>query len=259
MYPSFCKQAAMVVAMSTWGKKDLINHLDLPESKIAIIPWAPWRDAPVPSNADIDQTRRKFNLPSKFLFFPAQTWRHKNHLGALEALRIARDRAGLRISLICSGQTNDFFPTIRKRIRELDLVNQVSFVGFINELELQCLYRLARALIFPTKFEGWGLPVSEAFLAGTPVICSDVTCLPDQAGDAALLFPPDDYVQMAQLIVAAWNDDSLCETLRAKGHARAAKFSWDRTARLFRAHYRRILSRALTAEDKSLLTAPSQL
>ncbi len=256
LYRAFCQQAQMVVAMSQWGKQDLINHLRLPAEKIQVVPWGAWTDAPAPSPADLQRTQNKFQLPESFIFLPGQTWVHKNHIAVVQALKLLKETRGLKIPFVCSGQMNESFPKLQDSIQKLGMSDQVKFVGFVTELELESLYRLARALVFPTKFEGWGLPIMEAFHAGLPVICSDVTCLPAQAGDAALLCGPDDISKLSEHIFRVWTDATLRQDLIARGHDRVSQFSWDRTARIFRAHYRRLAQRHLSAEDQSLLTAP---
>jgi glycosyltransferase involved in cell wall biosynthesis len=130
------------------------------------------------------------------------------------------------------------------------------FVGYVSPLDLRCLYRLARFLVFPSLFEGGGMPVFEAFAAGVPVACSNVTCLPRQAGDAALLFEPRDRAAMADALVRTWGDGALRSDLVRRGRDRVARFTWDRTARIYRAHYRQIAGRTLGEEDRALLDAP---
>lgn len=258
-YRTLCEQASMVVALSSWVKRDLIDHYHLPEVKVHVIPCAPVLDAyPAATNADLEATRRKFSLPAQFVFYPAHTWPHKNHIALLEALAMLRDRHQIKAPLVCSGRiTEDHFHRIEARTREMGLSSQVQFLGYVSTQELQVLYRLCRCLVFPSKFEGFGMPVLEAFRAGVPVACSDVTCLPSLAGNAALVFDPDNPDQITEALLRLWTDEALCQTLIERGHARASAFSWQRTARTFRAHYRRLTGRNLTDEDRSLLGAPS--
>lgn len=112
-------------------------------------------------------------------------------------------------------------------------------------------------MVFPTLFEGWGMPISEAFLAGAPVACSSVTSLPEQAGDAALAFDPLRPEEIADAIIRLWTDEALRSTLVGRGRARVARFGWERTARIFRAHYRRVANRPLTSEDRELIASSS--
>jgi glycosyltransferase involved in cell wall biosynthesis len=253
-YRAFCRQASMVAVASRWGKQDLIRQYGLPEQKVQVVPMGAVLSAyPVPSDEDLAAVRSKYTLPSVFALYPAQTWAHKNHLGLLDALSVLRDRYGLVVPLVASGRLNAFFPSIERRARELRLSEQVSFLGFVSPLELQCLYRLARCVVFPTKFEGLGMPLAEAFSAGTPVASSNVTCLPEAAGDAALFFNPDRAEEMAAAILRLWTDAELRKTLIERGRTRVQRVSWERTARIFRAHYRRVVGHACSEEDRALL------
>src|SRR5439155_17169626 len=111
-------------------------------------------------------------------------------------------------------------------------------------------------LVFPSTFEGWGLPICEAFSAGLPVASSDATSLPNLVGDAGLLFDPADTEQLADRIWALWSDPELRAELTERGHKRSESFSFDRTARLFRARYRQLADRPSTDEDRILLASP---
>jgi len=240
--------------MSHWAREDFIRQYDLPPEKVKVIPGGSVLHAyPVPEECDLVATRQRFNLPERFIFYPARLWPHKNHLGLLEALALLRDRDRLVVPLVSSGGFEASYSTIRKRVRQWRLDDQVRFLGFVRPLELQCLYQLCRGLVFPSKFEGWGLPVTEAFAAGVPVACSNVTSLPELAGDAALLFDPYRPDQIADAIRRLWTDEELRQTLIERGHQRARQFTWDRAVRLFRAHYRRLMDRPLTDEDRELL------
>jgi glycosyltransferase involved in cell wall biosynthesis len=255
-YRMFCDQAEVVVAPSRWGKRDIVQRYGVPESKVAVVPGAPATASyPEPSEADLAATRRRHLLPERFILYPAQTWPHKNHLGLLDALAHLRDCRGLRVPLVCTGRRNAFFRRIQRRVRALNLADQVQFLGFVGPLELRCLYRLCRAVVFPTLFEGLGMPVLEAFLAGVPVACSQVTCLPELVGDAALLFNPDRREEMAWAVERLWTEGSLCQELMERGYLRVGSFSWDRTALVFRALYRKVAGRALTGQDRELLHA----
>lgn len=254
MYRTLCEQARMVSVASTWGKHDLIHHYKLPEEKVQVVPMAPVLSAyPTPDSDELSAICGKFSLPDAFVYYPAQTWAHKNHIVLLEALAILRDRHQLKVPLVSSGRRNEFFPKIMRRARELRLTDQIWFVDFVSPLEVQSLYELCRCMVFPSKFEGWGLPIMEAFSAGAAVACSNVTSLPEQAGDAALIFDPDSPEEIADAIRRLWSEAELRETLIERGKRNVSLFTWDHTARTFRAHYRRLADRPLTEEDHVLL------
>jgi glycosyltransferase involved in cell wall biosynthesis len=257
-FRTYCNQAQVVTVASRWMKKEFVKHLGLQQSKVKVIPMAPSVDAyPVPIEEDLAMARQKFGLPKSFLFYPAKTWGHKNHIGLFEALSILRVQHGLTLSLVCSGGTTPFFSEIRDRMKKLDLASQVRFIGFVTPLELVSLYRLSRCVIFPSKYEGWGLPITEAMRLGVPVACSALPVLREQAGDAALFFDPGDPQAIAGALCHLWTEQDLHKSLSVKGIAQASRFSWDRTARIFRAHYRMLAGRPMTEEDANLVREAS--
>jgi glycosyltransferase involved in cell wall biosynthesis len=258
VYRTHCARAESVIAMTSWGKRDLVDSYGLAADKVDVVPWGSvlW-EYPEPTGTDLEQIRASLSLPGEFLLYPAQTWPHKNHERLLEALALLSNREGIAVSLVCPGRQNRHYRRIRERVRELGLESTTRFPGFVSPLELHGLYELARGLVFPSLFEGWGLPVCEAFSTGLPVASSTATSLPDLVGDAGLLFDPSDPSDIADAIARLWTDSELRSTLAARGHERGKLFSFDRTARLLRAHYRRIGHRPLSEEDRILLASPS--
>ncbi len=257
VYRTHCDRATMVVAMTSWGKRDFVANYDLPPEKVTVVPGGSvLRDYPSPTDRDLEEVRSRLTLPESFLLYPAQTWPHKNHERLLQALASIRDEHGVSIPLVCPGRQTEHHRQIQDLVRGLGLESLTRFPGFVTPLELRCLYELATGLVFPSRFEGWGLPICEAFDAGLPVASSTATGLPDVVGDAGLMFDPEDTGEMARQVLRLWRDEGLRDTLRERGGERAALFSFDRTARLFRAHYRRIGQRSLSEEDRILLAAP---
>jgi glycosyltransferase involved in cell wall biosynthesis len=258
-YRSLAAQAAMVAVASTWVKDDLERQYRLPRGKVIVVPWAPPTAATrVPDRTSIKSTSVRLGLPDRFVFYPAQTWPHKNHVRLLEALSLLR-LEGMQVNLVCTGQTNEFHKEIRSRERELGLTGQLTWLGFVPAEDLEAVYRSSTAVILPTLFEAASAPLWEAFRAGVPAACSDVTSLPEQAGDAALLFDPESVPAIASAIRQLWTDERLRRELVVHGRKRVETLSWDRTARTFRSHYRRIAGRDLSEEDRELLGRPAYL
>ncbi len=183
------------------------------------------REYPAPTPADLDRLRSRLALPDSFLLYPAQTWPHKNHENLLEALARIRDESGMTIPLVCPGKQTRHYRRIRELVDRLGLAGTTSFPGFVSSLELRGLYELGTALVFPSRFEGWGLPICEAFDAGLPVASSTATGLPDVVGDAGLLFDPEDVAEMASQLHRLWTDEALRADLRERGRKRAPEFS----------------------------------
>jgi glycosyltransferase involved in cell wall biosynthesis len=157
------------------------------------------------------------------------------------------------VPLVATGRQTDHFTVVQAAVERLNLTDQVTWMGFLTPLELQAVVLGARAMVVPTLFEAASGPLWEAFTAGVPAACSNVTSLPEQAGDAAVLFDPYDVTAMAGAIAAVWSDDGLRRRLVAAGRSRVAALSWERTARLFRAHYRRLAGAPLAPEESDEL------
>jgi glycosyltransferase involved in cell wall biosynthesis len=259
-YRVLAEQAALVVVTSEWTRRDVIDHYGLAPDKVRVIPWAPPTAAyATPSAEDVAAVHARFRLPDRFVFYPAQTWPHKNHVALLRAIARIRDTDGIIVPAVFSGFRDGHAREIDAVVDRLGLSEQVTWLGFVSAVDLQALYRLCVAVVIPTRFEAASAPLWEAFLAGAPTAVSTVTSLPDQAGDAALLFEPDDIEAIASAVLRLWTDDGLRAQLVERGRVNVARFSWDRTARLFRAEYRRLGGAALSDEDRLLLTATSPI
>jgi glycosyltransferase involved in cell wall biosynthesis len=222
-------RADYVCAVSDFTRCTLIDRLAVPPEKVITLRLAA---APLFSPerpGDEERRLEAFALRGvEYLLFPAHTWRHKNHQAALEALRILRDRHGLRPLLICTGAAREAQPAIEEQLRRHDLQGQVRFVGYCVPEDLAAFYRNAAALVFPSLFEGFGMPVLEAMASGCPVVCSDAGSLPEVAGPAALLVDPRDHEGLAEALRRILCEEGLAATLRAHGLERAAGFTWRR-------------------------------
>lgn len=256
-YRAFCAQAHLVAVNSRWGRADLIERYQLPAPKVHIIPLAPPTDMyRAVTAAEVERVAAEHQLPARFVLYPAQTWPHKNHIALIDALGRLRRERDLRVGLVTCGRQTEHQAAIERAAVEAGVVDQCRFLGFVDPPTLQALYERCAAVVVPTLFEAASFPVWEAFRAGRPVACSTVTSLPDQVGDAGLLFDPRDPAAIADAVHRLWTDAALVDRLVAAGARRLAAFSWDATARLFRAHYRRIAGRGLSADDAALLAAP---
>lgn len=254
-YRSFCAQASLIVVATSWVKADLVEQYGIQPDKIAVINPPPVTLAYVPptpeESADIVA---RLALPARYLFYPAQTWGHKNHARLFEALARLRDRQ-VNIPVVCTGRQDERFPELIRLASELGVEGQVRFLGYVETAEIQVIYQRATALIFPSLYEGWGLPVVEAFASGLPVGASNVTSLPELVGDAAILFDPLEPEEIAAAMLRLWTDADLRARLAARGRARIEQFDWMRTAKLLRAHYRNLAGQGLEPADQTLLGA----
>jgi len=254
VYREACKAAAAIVAGSRYTKEDVINYYQIPPEKAWVIPAGPAIAAYEPVTDTVcREVAQKYNLVEPFIFYPAVTWEHKNHLRLLEAIYLLRE-AGVKVNLICTGvKYEPTWSRIHRFIREHQLIGQVRFLGYVSNEELQALYRLCQFVIAPSLFEQASGPMIEAWNEDVPVATSNVTSLPDQAGNAALLFDPFSVEAISDAIRRISTDAELRADLRERGRRRLQDFSWERTAKAYRALYRYVAHWPMTDEDRHLL------
>jgi glycosyltransferase involved in cell wall biosynthesis len=254
LYRLHCRRADMVVVMTRWGREDLVRHYGVDERKVFVIPWpAPTHAYGHPADGDVERVRRRWELPDRYVLYPAQTWPHKNHLGLVRALRLMVDDGLDDVTLVCTGHLGPHFPVIEREARTLGVRARTRFLGWVPSEDMLGIYRGARGVVFPSLFEGWGMPVMESFHLGIPVACSRIPVLQEQAGDAAAYFDPNDPRDLAAAVATVWTDDALRARLSRAGAARAAALDWTTIAEAFRAHYRRLAGHPLSDRDGALI------
>ena len=240
LYRELCTRAEIVSVATEWVKTDLVEQFGIDAAKIEVVPVAPVVTAyAVPTAEDLERVRRERALPPQFAYFPAYTWPHKNHLGVIRAVALLRDR-GHDMHVVFSGGETAFAPRLHAEVRRLGVGNLVRFLGFVSPLEVQCIYRLATFLVFPSKFEGWGMPVPEAYHSGLPVAASSVPSVAEVTSGAALLFDPDDVEAIADAMLRLQSDPALRQELIQRGREIDGRLSWAATARRFRELYLRV-------------------
>lgn len=254
VYRTGCQESDAIDVLSKATKRDLHDEYGIPSEKVFVMPPAP----PIKIHGTVSQNQvttviTEFNLPESFAFYPAQTWPHKNHVRLLEAIALLRDQHGLRVDLVCAGTKNDFWPDVREKMDKLELRDQVEFTGFVDNDLIPAFYRAAKFTVFPTQFEGLGFPLLEAWEQESAVCCSDISPLSDIAGDAALRFDPTDTEGIARAIKTLVINDDFRESLAALGKQKVESYSWQRTARAYRALYRKVGGRPLSEEDQRIL------
>ena len=230
IYTESIRRADHICAISEFTRQTLIERLHVAPEKITTVLLAADPVFRTTSTPAADRARlAKYRLPEDpFLFFPAHTWRHKNHKAAIAALVLLRDRYRMSPLLVCTGGTREAQPELEEQIHASGLVAQVRFLGYCPQEDLPALYRTAACLVFPSLFEGFGIPVLEAMACSCPVVCSNTTSLPEIAGDAALLVDPADPEALAAALRSVLLDGELRERLAALGLQQASRFSWRR-------------------------------
>ena len=240
--PLFCRRATHIIAISECTRGDLVAAYGVPPEKVSVIHEA--ADPSFrPQPPDLVETARvRYGLPQRYLLFVGTIEPRKNLtrlLSAFEAVRAEGLSDGLAIVGRRGWLYEDFFAQLeRSPARE-----SVVFPGYVPDEDLPVIYAGAQALVFPSLYEGFGLPVLEAMACGTPVAASNASSIPEIGGDAALYFAPQDEEAMTATVRRILVAPDLAADLRRRGPARAARYSWERAARETRAVYERVLHR----------------
>lgn len=240
-YRAFCSRATYVCVQTAWTKRDIIKQYGIASEKIMVIPWGSVFSAyKVPTIETQKKTIEKYHLPSEFFFYPAVTWPHKNHELILRALCILKSKHGLTPDVYFTGASTKFRQTLDKVAQELGVSEHIHYLGFVTPEELRVIFHTATAMIFPSKFEGFGLPILEAFDSHLPVLSSNATTLPEVAQNAALYFDPDNPLELASLMEKMLNDPQLRQDLIDKGTSVLSQCSIKDTVAHFQVLYERV-------------------
>jgi glycosyltransferase involved in cell wall biosynthesis len=239
LVPAAARRSRRIIAISESTRRDLLEHLGVPEGKVDVVPQGV--SEPTSAATPEPELRRRLDLGDRRVVLSASAKRpHKNLARLLDAL--AGIPPGRRPLLVVPGYPTPYEDELREHARAAGVAGDVRWPAWLPDADLEGLYGLARLVAFPSLYEGFGLPVLEAMARGVPVACSNRSSLPEVAGDAALLFNPEDAAAIRAAIERGLADEPLRERLVARGRERAAAFSWDRTADGTAAVYRRALS-----------------
>ncbi len=233
-----------IIAVSEASKHDLVQFFRLSTSKISVVHEAASGHFEPQSPETIAKVRYKYHLPNRYVLYFGINKPHKNLVRLIEAWSLVIGSLGFdHWSLVIAGREDPRYPHARRKAAELGLQDRVIFLGEVAEADLPALYSGATLFVFPSLYEGFGLPVLEAIACGTPVVCSNTSSLPEIVGEAALTFDPLDVTEMAARIEEVLHNEALQEEMREKGLQQAAKFSWERTAQETLEVYREVTSR----------------
>jgi alpha-1,3-rhamnosyl/mannosyltransferase len=239
--------ASHVIIDAESVRQELLAHFRIAPERVTAVPLAAAAHFRPPTEATMQAVRAQHNLPDRFIFYFGINKPHKNLVRLLDAYAVvARERAETGQAmppLVIAGAWDNRYPESKTRVSELGLDEQVRFIGRVSDAELPALYGAATLFVFPSLYEGFGLPVVEAMACGAPVACSDTIGLRDVAGDAALLFDPYDTASIVATLRAALANPDLLTDLRQRGLAQAQRFSWASTAAQTLAIYRELLGR----------------
>ncbi len=229
------KKAQNIIAVSENTKNDIIKHHKIKPEKIHTIYEGANKEfhqlKPAELAKQTENLKKKYNITKPFLLYTGVHRYHKNLPRLIKAFSfIAHKNKDLQ--LVITGKPDPLYPEAEQATKQFHLENRVILPGLVPEDELIALYNLAEAYVFPSLYEGFGLPVLEAFACGTPVIASDVSSIPEVAGkNNALFFDPYDPKDISTKIRTLLKTPSLQNDLRQKGLARVKAFSWQKMAK----------------------------
>jgi glycosyltransferase involved in cell wall biosynthesis len=248
LYRDSTEQAVHITCISEYTRQDLHKSYGVPLDKMTTIWIIPSRAAWI--RLEEGKRRRllaQMGLRKPFLFYPAHSWPHKNHRRLIEAFKMAEPGLPADMQLVLTGRDFEEDHPAHELIQAEGLEDRVVHLGYRSPLEVRALYGSARALVFPSLFEGFGMPVAEAMIAGCPVACANTTSLPEIGGDAAVYFDPQNTKEMARALVEISTNETLRGELIAAGQDRNSLFSSRLSAVKTLSLYRRVFEKVFSS------------
>ena len=237
------RAADALIAVSESTRQDAIRLLGISPEKIFPTPLGVTGDfRPITDPALLEGTRQKYRLPESFLLYVGLVEPRKNLPLLLRAYRRLLDSGSRCPPLVIAGRFGWMYEEMLLLIESLGLQERVRFLGYVSGQDLPIVYNLADVFVYPSIYEGFGLPPLEAMACATPVITSAVSSLPGHVGDAGILVPPGDEKALAAALDQVLSDPALRRKLSEKGPQQAAQFTWKRTAQLTLEVYHHVLA-----------------
>ncbi|HHX66269.1 MAG TPA: glycosyltransferase family 4 protein [Chloroflexi bacterium] len=229
--PRSVRRADMVVADSESTRQDVIELLGVPQDRVAVVYAGVephFTTEPAKDEADVPG---RYGIRTPFILAVGTLQPRKNYARLIRALHRLHEGYGLPHQLVIVGGKGWLYEEIEHTIAELGLQeDRVLLAGFVRDEDLPALYRAADVFAYPSLYEGFGIPLLESMACGTPVVTTNVSSMPEVAGEAALLVPPDDIDALADALARTIQDESLRDDLRQKGLRRVREFTWESAA-----------------------------
>jgi glycosyltransferase involved in cell wall biosynthesis len=228
--PLYCRRATRIIAVSEQTKRDIVEAYAIPAGKITVIYEAAAPGFQPQSAENVASARDRYQLPERYLLSVGTVEPRKNLGRVLTAFERLRAE-GLVDAFVIVGKRGWLYDDFFAQLERSPAKQAVIFPGWVEDADLPAIYAGASTVAFPSEFEGFGLPALEGMACGAPVVCSNTSSLPEIAGDAALLIDPTSADEIAAALRRVLTEPALAEELRRRGHAQAARFSWERAAR----------------------------
>jgi glycosyltransferase involved in cell wall biosynthesis len=243
--PLMARLASMIIAPSEWTRREVIEKLRVSSEKVRVIHEAAREGMrPLPPHLCQDALDR-YRIRTPFLLYVGTIEPRKNLLTLIRAYDDLLRTTPLRPQLVLAGGRGWLCDEVYKLVEELKLQDQVNFTGYVGDADLPALYSAAGAFIYPSLYEGFGLPPLEAMACGAPVITSDISSLPEVVGKAGLTHAPTDTRALTEAMAKLLGDETAREHFRREGLKQAAKFSWERAARETQSVYDEVMKKGV--------------
>lgn len=237
-----------IFTVSEQSKRDILKFFNVPPEKIVVTPNAiDDRFSIEPSEEDVRRIRERYQLSHPYILYAGTIKPHKNLERLIEAFHYVRSQGRSELELLIIGDEISKLQALRRAVHKYKLHRSVRFHGYVPDKTLAVLYRLASVFVFPSLYEGFGLPPLEAMASGTPVVTSNVSSLPEVVGDAAVLVDPYSADAIADGILKVMHSAHLRAELRARGFARVQEYSWASSVRRVRDVYGEVVMARATS------------
>ena len=229
--PTILNTTSSIITVSEFSKKDICEYFNYPEEKVYVTQLAAEEMyKPLDKHYCKKILKKRYSIDTDFILYVGGFSPRKNILGLIEAFNIVKNKTKKNLKLVIVGRHGFSYETYKKRTIELKLESSVIFPGFIKTDDMPYFYNASSMLVYPSFYEGFGLPVLEAMACATPVISSSLTSVPEVCGDASILINPSNIDDISSAILNIFNDKDLASSLIYRGLIHSSKFSWKKTA-----------------------------
>lgn len=223
------KTSSKIITISKSSQEEIVKRLKVSPDKVEIV-YGSCDEYFKPVGDKGRSELQKYGISGEYILYVASSRPYKNIDGLIKAYRIMKERHHMGHKLVVVGLAGRAYPELMKLVKESKLEGDVIFCGFVNDEDLPLLYSLSYVFVYPSFYEGFGLPILEAMSCGVPVAASHVTSIPEAVGNAGLLFDPYNVEEMAEVIYRLMIDRGLRESLIQKGYEWVKEFSWEKSA-----------------------------
>ncbi len=236
------KAADHIITVSEFSKKQIVEILGVPPEKVTVT-YNAMKERPY-HLVEFEELKSKYNIRQPYIFGLSSPSPHKNIANLVRGFALLKQRGANDLKLVLAGHLPKGSNDLTKALDDVNILvrEDIIFVGYVPDSVLPSLYSYAEAFVFPSLYEGFGIPILEAFSCGTPVVCSKMAAIPEVAGDASIYFDPHNIEEMADAILKVLIDGSLRNELIERGKSRLKLFSWEKTAEQTLAVYKKVLS-----------------